>query len=146
MKKERVKKDIIEIIEDDSEEIKDNDYDGDMKVIESKVKECITFKIVIKDKKGKVIYKDEGITKDMSKDKLIINKLTEIYNKVNGIMKIKLNNKKFIKDYKLLIAKFKYVDKLSNINKTDVGIAKMISEITSNKGLLELKNKIILVE
>ena len=46
----------------------------------------------------------------------------------------------------ILIAKFKYVDKLSNINKTDVGIAKMISEITSNKGLLELKNKIILVE
>jgi len=146
MKKERVKKDVIEIIEDDSEEIKDNDYDGDMKVIESKVKECITFKIVIKDKKGKVIYKDEGNTKDMSKDKLIIDKLTEIYNKVNGIMKIKLNNKKFIKDYKLLIAKFKYVDKLVGINKTDVGIAKMISEITSNKCLLELKNKIILVE
>ena len=61
-------------------------------------------------------------------------------------MKIKLNNKKFIKDYKLLIAKFNYVDKLGNINKTDLGIAKMISEITSNRDLLELKNKIILVE
>ena len=146
MKKDRIKKDVIEIIEDDIEEIKDNDYDGDMKVIESKVKECITFKIIIKDKKGKIIYKDEGNTKEMSKDKLIIDKLTEIYNKVNGTMKIKLNNKKFIKDYKLLIAKFKYVDKLVNINKTDVGIAKMISEITSNKNLLELKNKIILVE
>ena len=145
IKKERIKKDVIEIIEDD-EEIKDNDYEGDMKVIESKVKECITYKIIIKDKNGKNIYKDEGNTKEMSKDKLIINKLTEVYNKINGIMKIKLNNKKFIKDYKLLIAKFKYVDKLVGINKTDVGIAKMISEITSNKHLLELKNKIILVE
>ena len=145
IKKERIKKDVIEIIEDD-EEIKDNDYEGDMKVIESKVKECITYKIIIKDKNGKNIYKDEGNTKEMSKDKLIINKLTEVYNKINGIMKIKLNNKKFIKDYKLLIAKFKYIDKLTNINKTDVGIAKMISEITSNKHLLELKNKIILVE
>ena len=146
MKKERIKKDVIEIIDDDVEEIKDIDYDGDMKVIESKVKECITFKIVIKDKKGKVIYKDEGNTKEMTKDKLIINKLTEIYSKVNGTMKIKLNHKKFIKDYKLLIAKFKYVDKLSKINNTDVGIAKMITEITSNRDLLELKNKIILIE
>ena len=146
MKKERIKKDVIDIIEDDVDEIKDIDYDGDMKVIESKVKECITFKIVIKDKKGKIIYKDEGNTKEMTKDKIIVDKLTEIYNKVNGTMKIKLNNKKFIKDYKLLIAKFKYVDKLTNVNKTDLGVAKMISEITSNKHLLELKNKIILVE
>ena len=146
MKKERVKKEVIEIIEDDIEEIKESDYDGDMKVIESKVKECITYKIIIKDKKGKIIYKDEGNTKEMTKDKIIIDKLTEIHSKVNGTMKIKLNNKKFIKDYKLLIAKFKYVDKLGNITKTDVGIAKMISEITSNKHLLELKNKIILIE
>ena len=146
MKKERIKKDVIDIIEDDVDEIKDIDYDGDMKVIESKVKECITFKIVIKDKKGKIIYKDEGNTKEMTKDKIIVDKLTEIYNKVNGTIKIKLNNKKFIKDYKLLIAKFKYVDKLTNVNKTDLGVAKMISEITSNKNLLELKNKIILVE
>ena len=146
MKKERIKKDVIDIIEDDVDEIKDIDYDGDMKVIESKVKECITFKIVIKDKKGKIIYKDEGNTKEMTKDKIIVDKLTEIYNKVNGTIKIKLNNKKFIKDYKLLIAKFKYVDKLTNVNKTDLGVAKMISEITSNKHLLELKNKIILVE
>ena len=146
MKKERIKKDVIDIIEDDVDEIKDIDYDGDMKVIESKVKECITFKIIIKDKKGKIIYKDEGNTKEMTKDKIIVDKLTEIYNKVNGTIKIKLNNKKFIKDYKLLIAKFKYVDKLTNVNKTDLGVAKMISEITSNKHLLELKNKIILVE
>jgi hypothetical protein len=145
IKKERVKKEIIEIIEDDVE-IKENDYEGEMKVIESKVKECITFKIVIKDKKGKIIYKDEGNTNEITKDKLIIIKLKEIYNKVNGIMKIKLNNKKFIKDYKLLLAKFKYVDKLDNISKTDVGIVKMISEISSNRELLELKDKIILDE
>ena len=91
MKKERIKKDVIDIIEDDVDEIKDIDYDGDMKVIESKVKECITFKIVIKDKKGKIIYKDEGNTKEMTKDKIIVDKLTEIYNKVNGTIKIKLN-------------------------------------------------------
>ena len=145
IKKERIKKDVIEYIEDE-EEIKDNDYEGEMKIIESKVKECITFKIMIKDKMGKIIYKDEGNTKDLTKDKLIILKLKEIYMKVNGIMKIKLNYKKFIKDYKLIIAKFKYVDKLTNINRTDVGIAKMISEITSNQDIIELKNKIILVE
>jgi hypothetical protein len=145
IKKERVKKDVIEIIEDDNE-IKEVDNEGDMKIIESKVKECITFKIVIKDKKGKIIYKDDGNTKEMTKDKLIIMKLKEIYEKVNGITKIKLNNKKFIKDYKILIAKFKYVDKLGKISKTDVGIVKMISEITSNRELLELKDKIILDE
>ena len=87
------------------------------------------------------MFEDFNITPE-----IIVDKLTEIYNKVNGTIKIKLNNKKFIKDYKLLIAKFKYVDKLTNVNKTDLGVAKMISEITSNKHLLELKNKIILVE
>jgi len=145
IKKERVKKEIIEIIEDD-DEIKEIDNEGDMKIIESKVKECITFKIVIKDKKGKIIYKDDGNTKEMTKDKLIIMKLKEIYEKVNGITKIKLNNKKFIKDYKILIAKFKYVDKLGKISKTDVGIVKMINEISTNRELLELKDKIILDE
>jgi len=145
MKKERIKKEVIEIIEEE-EEIKEIDYNGEMKIIESKVKECITYKINIKDKNGKNIYKDEGNTKEMSKEKIILIKLKEIYKNVKGVMKIKINYKKFIKDYKLLLAKFKYVDKLPNINKTDVGIAKMISEITANRELLEIKDRIILEE
>jgi DNA polymerase elongation subunit (family B) len=143
VKKERAKKEVIEIVEEEVE-LKECEYEGEMKVIESKVKECITYKIVIKDKSGKVIYKDDGNTKDLNKEKIILSKLKEIYNKMNGTTKIKINYKKFVKDYKLLIAKYKYINKQEKINKTDVGIAKIIGELMSNKELLELKDKIIL--
>jgi len=145
LKKERAKK--IEVIQEEEPEIKESEFEGEMKVIESKVKECITYKIIIKNKEGKVVYKDDGNTKELSKEKVILDRLKEVYKNVKGIMKIKLNYKKFIKDYKLIIAKFKHVDKLGDkVNKTDVGIAKMISEITSNRELLELKDRIILEE
>jgi hypothetical protein len=145
LKKERAKK--IEIIQEEEPEIKESEFEGEMKVIESKVKECITYKIIIKNKEGNVVYKDDGNTKDLSKEKIILERLKEVYKNVKGIIKIKLNYKKFIKDYKFIIAKFKHVDKLGDkVNKTDVGIAKMISEITSNRELLELKDRIILEE
>ena len=51
VKKERTKKEVIEIVEEEVE-LKECEYEGEMKVIESKVKECITYKIVIKDKSG----------------------------------------------------------------------------------------------
>jgi methionyl-tRNA formyltransferase len=146
MKKKSKKEEELILIEEIEEEIKEVDYEGDMKVIDSKVKKCITYKIIIKDKNKKVVYKDEGEMKEGTKENIIENKLKEIYKKIDKKMRIKLNNKKFIKEYKLLIAKYRHLENLGNVNRTDVGIAKMIGEITNNKDLIEIKNRIILEE
>jgi len=146
MKKKSKKEEEMILIEEVKEEIKEVEYEGDMKVIDSKAKECITYKIIIKDKNKKVIYKDEGEMKERTKETIIVERLKMINEKLDKVVKIKLNNKKFIKDYKLLIAKCRYLENLGNVNRTDVGIVKMISEITKNQDLLKLKDKIILEE
>jgi DNA polymerase delta subunit 1 len=149
--KRRVKKEDIDIniVEEEIDEVVE--MNGEMKVVESKVKECVKFKIVIKDKNGKDIYKDEGEAKEITKDKLITNKLGEIYKKLTdnqGKISIKINYKKFIKDYKVLIAKYKLLEKMGEkkINKADIATVKLTNEVMSNMDLLKVKDKIILIE
>jgi hypothetical protein len=143
----------VKVIDNQKEEISFNTdlLEGDLRVIESKVKNNISYKIKIFDKDNKILYKneEERDIKDITKEKLIRKVLSEIYEKYsNRIIKIKLNNKQFIKDYKVLIAKYDDIIKTSGDirNNKDASKNKIINEIINKDDLIKIKDNIILIE
>jgi hypothetical protein len=153
IQKKITKKSNVKVIDNQKEEISINTdlLEGELKVIESKVKNNISYKIKICDKDNKVIYKDEGENeiKDITKEKMIRKILSEIYEKYsNRVIKIKLNNKQFIKDYKILIAKYDDIVKTSGDirNNKDASKNKIINEIINKNDLIKIKDNIVLIE
>jgi len=149
--KDEIKHEIKHEIKDEiKDEIKTDLLEGDLRIIESKVKNCITYKIKINDTTGKILYKNEGENNDklMTKDKIIRKLLKEIYDKYkNRVIKIKLNNKQFIKDYKILIANYNEINNIEHLkNNNDSNKNKIINDIINKKDLIEIKDNIILIE
>ena len=141
--KEETKKKTKEVITT-TEEPKEEVLEGSIRIIDSKVKKAITCNTeIIKNKK--VIYKDEKIIVEekITKDKILKKVLIEIYEKFkenNNIIKIKINYKQFIKDYKTIIAKYNELEEKKEINKTDISIINSYNEICKNEEFIRIKN------
>ena len=122
---------------------------GDIKIVDSKVKDGICYKIVIK-KADKIIYKDEkeGI-KNTTKDNVLKELLVDIYNKhKDNVIKITLNYKAFIKYYTSIKSKYAEFISLGEIDpkNNDIAITKLQKEIILNENMIKIKDNIILIE
>jgi DNA polymerase elongation subunit (family B) len=124
---------------------------GEIRIIHSKIKECITYTIKII-KNGKIDYIEEnkdGI-KEISKDLLLNNLLIKIYNKYKtDKLEIKINYKDYIKKFNNLLCKYNdYMEKMDKYDKTsnDISIIKLHKELGENAEILEIKNNIKLIE
>jgi len=152
IKKERIKK--IKQIKDD---IKDNiknekkeeikELTGDFKITENKNKDKISYKLkIINNNKIIDIIENQIETKE-GKDKIIKNVLIEISEKYkNSKLKIKLNNKTFIKQYNIYLGKIIELEKFNETNKNDISYTIMLNDIISNHDFNKIKNNIILLE
>lgn len=121
---------------------------GNIKIIESKVKKGISYKVEIS-KDNKIIFNKEDLINDekITKDKILKNLLIELYEKYkDNILKIKLNYKQFIKNYNVIIAKYNELSSLKDINKTDISFTKKYNEIINNEEFIKIKDNIILIE
>jgi len=149
-KKEEKPKEIKKKSKEEKKEIIDNDkiLMGEIKIIESKVKETINYKLKIT-KDDKTIYSDEKENNDktMTKDKIIKQILNDLYERFKtNIIKIKINCKPFIKEYKTIITKYNEISSMKDINKNDVGIRNTINLLTKNQDLIKIKDSIIFIE
>jgi DNA polymerase elongation subunit (family B) len=147
----KIRKSTKKVVEKKVVEINGDEWwNGDIRIVESKVKGCIIYKIVICDNGGKEIWKDEKeeIDKTMTKEKIIKRLLIEVYDKFKDKkIKIKLNYKKFIKEYDIL--KIKYNEIIKNEDdryKNDDSMIMKINEIAINRDLIKIIDNIRLVE
>ena len=157
-KKEVVKKEVKEEIESKGE-VKGEvggaiKMTGDIKIVNSKAKEAITYSIKIINE-GKIIYNEEnkeGI-KDLTKEKILndlLIKLYKKYKKENADFKldIKINYKDYIKKFKLLLNKYlSYIEKTKHYNPlaNDISMIKSHKELSDNADILEIKDNINLL-
>jgi hypothetical protein len=128
------------------------DATGDIKVINSKVKEGLTYSVkIIKD--GKNLYSNEnkeGI-KDITKEKLIDNLLLETYKKFKDVdikIEIKINFKDYVKKFNLLVSKYDEFKKRAEVfdsKSNDIGLIKLQKELHNNLYILEISDKITLI-
>jgi ribosomal protein L17 len=127
---------------------------GDIKIVNSKAKEAITYSIKIINE-GKIIYNEEnkeGI-KDLTKEKILndlLIKLYKKYKKENADFKldIKINYKDYIKKFKLLLNKYLcYIAKTKDYNPlaNDISMIKSHKELSDNADILEIKDNINLL-
>ena len=127
---------------------------GDIKIVNSKAKEAITYSIKIINE-GKIIYNEEnkeGI-KDLTKEKILndlLIKLYKKYKKENPDFKldIKINYKDYIKKFKLLLNKYLcYIEKTKDYNPlaNDISMIKSHKELSDNADILEIKDNINLL-
>ena len=148
VKKEVVKKEVIKKDEDLTKMI------GEIKIVNSKVKETITYSIKIISG-GINIYKEEnkdGI-KTMTKDKILDELLIKLYKKFKKEnpefkLDIKINYKEYIKKFNILITKYNnYVEKAKDYNPllNDIGTVKIHKELSDNIDILEIKDNINLI-
>ena len=153
IKKEVIKKEVVkkEVVKKDEDLTK---MTGEIKIVNSKVKETITYSIKIIS--GSVnIYKEEnkdGI-KTMTKDKILDELLIKLYKKFKKEnpefkLDIKINYKEYIKKFNILITKYNnYVEKAKDYNPllNDIGTVKIHKELSDNIDILEIKDNINLI-
>ena len=153
VKKEVIKKEVIkkEVVKKDEDLTK---MTGEIKIVNSKVKETITYSIKIIS--GSVnIYKEEnkdGI-KTMTKDKILDELLIKLYKKFKKEnpefkLNIKINYKEYVKKFNILITKYNnYVQKAKDYNPSlnDIGLVKIHKELSDNVDILEIKDNINLI-
>jgi hypothetical protein len=105
---------------------------------------------VISDNGGKEIWKEEKEEKDktMTKDKIIRRLLIDVYDKYKDKkIKIKLNYKKFIKEYDILRIKYNEIMKTDEDKyKKDETILMKVNELAINRDLIKIIDNIRLVE
>jgi hypothetical protein len=161
VKKEVVKKEVVKKEEVKKEEVKKEEVvaatmamTGEIRIVNSKVKESITYSIKIMLGRN-IIYSEENkegiksITKDKILDDLLI-KLYKKFKKENAEFKldIKINYKDYIKKFNILLNKYndyskkaKEYDRLTN----DIGLIKTHKELSDNAHILEIKDNINLI-
>ena len=148
------------------EEISDDKVlTGDFKIIDSKVKNSISYKVIIK-KDSKVIYTDEKEfikeeatidkdkkkkkpTEELTKDKIIRKVLSEIYEKhKENVIKLTLNYKGFIKYYSEIKSKYNEFIAMGEVDpaNNDISITKLQKEMFINEDMIKIKDNIVLVE
>jgi|688.fasta_scaffold58081_2 DNA polymerase elongation subunit (family B) len=158
VKKEVVKKE-VDKKEVDKKEVVKKEVDirimtGEIKIVNSKVKEAIIYSIKIMSGSS-IIYKEENkdgiktITKEKILDDLLI-KLYKKFKKDNPEFKldIKINYKDYIKKFNLLLNKYiNYVSKAKDYNPllNDIGLFKIQKELSDNSDILEIKDNINLI-
>jgi DNA polymerase elongation subunit (family B) len=156
VKKEVVKKEVVKKEEVKKEEVvaATMAMTGEIRIVNSKVKESITYSIKIMLGRN-IIYSEENkegiksITKDKILDDLLI-KLYKKFKKENAEFKldIKINYKDYIKKFNILLNKYndyskkaKEYDRLTN----DIGLIKTHKELSDNAHILEIKDNINLI-
>ena len=144
-----------EVIAKKSEVIgKKSEMTGEIKIVNSKIKEAITYsiKIILE---GKNIYTEEnkeGI-KEITKDKLLDDLLIKLYKKFKAEnpefkLDIKINYKDYVKKFNLLLNKYiNYIEKAKDYDPltNDIGIIKTHKELSNNAHILEIKDNINLI-
>ena len=154
--KEVKKKEIKKKEEKEKKEVEDiEEMEGEIRIINSKVKEGLCYNVkIIKNKK--IIYNEDnkegikGITKDILLDELLI----KIYKKLkeddeNFKLTIKINYKEYVKKFNILLSK--YTDYMKRTEKydpksNDIGMVKLHKEFTDKIDILELKDNIKLID
>ena len=127
---------------------------GEIKIVNSKIKEAITYSIKIT-LDGKIIYTEEnkeGI-KTMTKEKILDDLLIKLYKKYKSEnaefkLDIKINYKDYIKKFNLLLNKYiNYLEKAKDYNplSNDIGLFKIQKELSDNENILEIKDNINLI-
>jgi DNA polymerase elongation subunit (family B) len=131
------------------------EMDGEIRIINSKIKEGLCYSIKINMNK-KVIYTEDNkdIIKSITKDKLLNELLIKLHKKfksedVNFKLNMKINYKDYVKKFNIMISKFNnYIKKAESYDpKTnDIEMVKLHKEFTMNIEILEIKDNIILIE
>jgi hypothetical protein len=126
------------------------DASGEIRIVNSKVKEGLCYSIKIM-KNSKNIYSKEnkeGI-KDITKDKLLDNLLLEIYKKFTDIkIEIKINYKEYVKNFNMLISKYNEFKRRAatfDSKNNDIGLIKLQKELQNNLYILEISDRIALI-
>jgi DNA polymerase elongation subunit (family B) len=140
----------IEVIKKDEDG--NSNYNGVIRIVQSKIKNSITYNIKITDEKNKVVYskEDKEGVKSITKDKLLNELLLTIYKefkKSNIIMKI--NYKEYVKKFNYLICKYdEYKKKMETYDKktNDLEIIKIHKELNDNLEIMQIKDNIKIVE
>ena len=149
-KKKKEEKEKIEIIKKDDGG--DKNYTGSIRIVNSKIKDSITYSIKIVDEKNKVIYnkEDKEGVKSITKDKLLNDLLLNIYKEFkNSKITIKINYKDYVKKINSLIYKYEqYKNKIGNYDKktNDIELVKIHKELSDNIEILEIKDNIKIIE
>ena len=148
-KEEKEKKEEGEKIEQKGE------LDGEIRIINSKIKEGLCYSIKI-NKNKKVIYTEDNkdIIKSITKDKLLNELLIKLHKKfksedVEFKLNLKINYKDYVKKFNIMISKFNnYIKKAESYDpKTnDIEMVKLHKEFSINIEILEIKNNITLIE
>ena len=144
------KEEKIEIIKKDGDD--DNNYNGTIRIVNSKIKDSITYTIKIVNEKNKVIYnkEDKEGVKSITKDKLLNDLLLTIYKEFkNSKITIKINYKEYVKKINYLICKYdEYKKKMENYDKktNDIELVKIHKELNDNIEILEIKDNIKIIE
>jgi DNA polymerase delta subunit 1 len=135
--------------EKQQEEITGELLTGTIKIIESKVKKTISYKIEVFKGNNMIYNKSDEISCDLTtKDKMTRKVLMEVYKKYeSNVIKLKINYKQFIKDYNSLIASFNQMTAMNDVKtKNDVSISTNLNKFANFKDLIEIKDNVILVE
>ena len=146
--KDEKNKEKIEIIKKDDTD----NYTGTIRIVNSKIKDSITYNIKIVDEKNKVIYnkEDKEGVKSITKDKLLNDLLLNIYKEFKkSKITIKINYKEYVKKFNDLIYKYdEYKKKFENYDKktNDIQLVKIHKEINENMDILKIKDNIKIIE
>ena len=144
------KEEKIEIIKKDGDD--DNNYNGTIRIVNSKIKDSITYSIKIVNEKNKVIYnkEDKEGVKSITKDKLLNDLLLTIYKEFkNSKITIKINYKEYVKKINYLICKYdEYKKKMEKYDKktNDIELVKIHKELNDNIEILQIKDNIKIIE
>ena len=128
--------------------------DGEIRIINSKVKESLSYTVkIIKNKK--IIYNEnkEGI-KSMTKEGLLNEIIIKLYKKFksddeNFKLNLKINYKDYIRKINIMFSKFNdYIKRTETYDpkSNDIEMVKLHKEFTLNIEMLEIKDNIILNE
>ena len=133
---------------DDKLEKTGDEWNGEIRIVESKVKGCITYKVIIRGSDGSEKWSEMGEEREkMGKDVIIRRILLDIGNKFEGIrMIIKINNKGFIKEYNKLRVKYMEIMGYDENKRGEDGMIMMINELAVNRDMIKIVNNIRLIE
>jgi len=128
------------------------DATGDIKIINSKVKEGLCYSIkIMKDNKNLYSKENKEGVKDITKDKLLDDLLLETYKKFKDVdikIEIKINYKDYVKKFNLLVSKYDEFKKRAEAfdrKSNDIGLIKLQKELQNNLYILEISDKITLI-